>query len=80
MQHTPEPVFPCAGLPEEVNSTFFCASDGSCCYHYQPAADIWPLARQRCKRAGGDMVLLDSFEKQLEVERWASAELLRHHL
>jgi hypothetical protein len=58
-------------MPSKTNASFFCASDRSCCYQYQAQADIWPLARQRCKRAGGDLVRLDSFEKQLELERWA---------
>jgi hypothetical protein len=66
------PSCPPAGLPTEFNDTFFCNADGSCCYEYVGAAEIWPLARQRCRRAGGDLAVIKSFEEQVEVEGWVA--------
>jgi hypothetical protein len=58
----------CAGPPQEFNETFYC--DQAACYGYQANATIWPLARQACKRAGGDLVRIDSFDKQMALETY----------
>jgi hypothetical protein len=64
--HTPLPPAPhTAGPPQESNNTFFC--DQAACYGYQANRTIWPLARQACKRAGGDLVRLDAFDKQVRA-------------
>ena len=56
------------GPPQEFNETFFC--DQAACYGYNKNATIWPLARQACKRGGGDLARLDSFDKQVALEAY----------
>jgi hypothetical protein len=57
-----------AGPPQEYNETFFC--DSAACYGYHTNRTIWPLARQACKRAGGDLALMDAFDKQVALEAY----------
>jgi hypothetical protein len=46
----------------------FC--DDSCCFTYQRQAAIWPMARQACMRAGGDLVRPDNFHKLVALEEY----------
>jgi hypothetical protein len=62
----PPPPARAAGPPLYRNDTFFC--DEAACFSYHTSAAIWPLARQACKRGGGDLVRMDAFDKQVALE------------
>lgn len=60
-------------LPATLASppTLFCGQD--CCFSYHKEPATWPMARQACLRAGGELFKPDTFERQLEVEAYFSS-------
>ena len=48
---------------------FYCNATRKACFSKGAATAIFPAARSICTAAGGDLVSLTSYEKQLEIEK-----------
>jgi hypothetical protein len=59
---------PSVGLPPG-SANFYCSAARKACFFKQTSAVTFTSARSVCTAAGGDLVAMTSYEKQLEVEK-----------
>ncbi len=53
-----------------TSASFYCDAQFGMCYNYTGTAAFFSTAREACQAQGGDLVKLDSADKQLRVEKY----------